>query len=394
MAEPDESDASELVPAELTSWLRERRAFTVLDVRDRDAFETWHVSGPSVEAVQRPHQKFIAARVTETTAELAPAGPEPVLVVCAVGEASAEVAEQLRGAGVDAWNLAGGMAAWARHYEAVELLCSTATVLQYHRPSTGCLSYLVVDEGNERRAAVIDPLRAFAERYAADAAAHDASLAYAVDTHVHADHVSGVRTVAAQTGAEPVYPRGISSHEPSFEATPTLVQDGESLALGHGTIALETVGLPGHTPDGVGFRLGDSEQGDLLFCGDTLFLTTVARPDLAVESEAVDVMARTLYASLATLASMAPETRVAPGHVSESTRPDDGGRYVATLGDLRERLDLLGLDEAAFVERVTGSLPPRPANDAEIRRINLGQQAADDETAFELELGPNNCAVE
>ena len=389
------TDAPELPPAELASWLAEQRSFTVLDVRNRDEFESWHVSGPNVEAAHVPHQQFIAARVQGTSEELVPDGPEPVLVVCGLGRSSAEVAIQLQAGGVDALNLAGGMAAWARHYEAVELPCSTATVLQYHRPATGCLSALVVGGStgdSERTAAVIDPLRSFADRYAEDAADHDANLAYAVDTHVHADHVSGVRAVAESTGAAVVLPAGITAHDPRFESEPHLVADGDSLDLG-GNAALEAVDLPGHTPEMLGYRLADSAQGDLLFGGDTLFLTTVARPDLAVERGEIEGMARKLYATLSELRSLPTETRIVPGHVSESTRPDEAGRYVATLGELVAQIDLLDLDESAFVERVTESLPPRPANDEQIRRINLGRETVDEETAFELELGPNNCAV-
>jgi glyoxylase-like metal-dependent hydrolase (beta-lactamase superfamily II) len=389
------TDAPELAPAALASWLAEGRSFTLLDVRNRDEFESWHVSGPHIEAVQVPHQQFIAARVQGTTAELVPDGPEPVLVVCGVGEASAEVAAQLQEAGVDAHNLAGGMDAWARYYEAVELPCSTATVLQYHRPSSGCLAYLVVggDEGDaERPAAVIDPLGAFADRYAADSAERGATIAYAVDTHVHADHVSGVREVAAAAETAAVFPESFTAHDPTFDDEPRLLADGDALDLGD--VTLEALALPGHTPEMMGLRLADPEHGDLLFGGDTLFLSSVARPDLAVEASAVSEMARTLHATLADLNSLPGDTRLLPGHVAEAAQPDESGGHVATLGDLRETIDLLGLEESAFVQRVTDSPPERPANDERIRRINLGREEVDGETAFDLELGPNNCAVE
>ena len=380
--------------AELAAWLRGEETFTVLDVRNREEFEEWHITGSGVEAVQTPHQQFIAARVQESTENLVPDGPEPVLVVCGVGEASAEVAEQLRGIGVDARNLAGGMEAWARQYDAVELPWSGGTVLQYQRPSSGCLSYLVVSgDGEDRPAAVIDPLRAFADRYDADAAEADADLRYAVDTHIHADHVSGARAVADETGAEVVLPAGLSEHGLSYDGyEPRMLSDGGRLELGDAT--LEALALPGHTPEMLGYRLGDNEHGDLLFAGDSLFLDSVARPDLAVDGESeVASMARTLHDTLGKLSSLPEETRLAPGHAAESTQPTDDGSYIATLGAVRERLDVFDIDEATFVEETTESLPERPANDSEIRAINLGERSADAETAFELELGPNNCAA-
>jgi glyoxylase-like metal-dependent hydrolase (beta-lactamase superfamily II)/rhodanese-related sulfurtransferase len=381
-------------PADVIGWLRGGEAFTVLDVRNRDEFEEWHITGPEVEAVHTPHQQFIAARVQESTEDLLPKGPEPVLVVCGVGQASAEVAEQLRGVGVDARNLAGGMEAWARQYDAVELQWAGGTVLQYQRPSSGCLSYLVVSgHGEDRTAAVVDPLRAFADRYAAEAAEADADLRYAVDTHIHADHVSGARAVADETGAGVVLPAGVSEHGLRYDGyEPRMLSDGDCLELGDAT--LEAITLPGHTPEMLGYRLGDDEHGDLLFGGDSLFLDSVARPDLAVDGESeVASMARRLHDTLGKLSSLPEGTRLAPGHAAESTRPTDDGSYVTTLGAVRERLDVFNLDEATFVEETTESLPERPANDSEIRAINLGERSADAETAFELELGPNNCAA-
>ena len=379
------SESEAVDAAELAAWQREDRAFTVLDVRDRDEFESWHVDAP--EAVQIPHQQFIAARAKGTTDELVPDGPEPILVVCGVGEASAEVAEQLRDEDVDARNLAGGMEAWAREYETVEIPFAGGTVRQYQRPSSGCLGYLLVS-GEE--AAVIDPLRAFADRYADDAADHGATIRYAVDTHVHADHVSGVRAVADATDAETVLPEGVDERGIEFDPD-HLLADGEELTVGDAD--LETLALPGHTPEGVGFRIADDEHGDLLLAGDTLFLDAVARPDLAVEEGDVEAMARQLHGSLSRLLDLPNETRVAPGHIATTASADDEGRYVATIGDLRERHHLLSLSEAEFVEELTGSLPERPANDERIIRINLGAEAVDDETAFDLELGPNNCAA-
>ena len=383
-----QTDAPAVAPAELAAWRRDGRAFTVLDVRNRDEFDAWHVDAPAGDAVHVPHQQFIAARAKGTTGDLVPDGPEPVLVVCGVGRASAEVAEQLRSAGVDARNLAGGMEAWAEAYEAVEVPFAAGTVLQYQRPSSGCLGYLIVAGDG---AAVVDPLRAFADRYAADAADRGATLVTAIDTHVHADHVSGVRSVADATGAEIALPAGVEERGIEYDAD-RLLDDGDAIEVGDA--ALETLVLPGHTPEGVGFRIADDEHGDLLLAGDTLFLDAVARPDLAVEADGVEAMARDLHASLAKLRDLPDETRVAPGHVASSTSADDAGRYLDTIGALRDRHELLSLPQSEFVEAVTESLPDRPANDARIVRINLGAEVVDEAAAFDLELGPNNCAVQ
>ncbi len=356
----------------------------LLDVRDRDEFESWHIDGPTVTATQLPFTKFLQAKVTGDVDGLLDDidGDGPITAVCARGEASAFVAGLLVDHGLDARNLADGMEGWARLYEAHELPTDAATVLQYERPASGCLSYMVVSDGE---AAVVDPLRAFADRYVADAAAHDAALTYAVDTHVHADHVSGLRQLASDHGVEPVVPAPAIDRGVTFDVT-ALPADG-SLAVGAAT--LDALPLPGHTTGMTGFRVGDT-----LLAGDSIFLESVARPDLEAGDEGAPDLARTLYETLTErLAELPAETLVAPGHHSETTEPADDGTYTARLGELRDRLPALALDRETFVERICGDIPPRPANFERIVAINLGTDAADADTAFELELGPNNCAA-
>ena len=411
----DGERAPSVAPQELRERLRAGERLTLLDVRDREEVERWRIDGSNATAAQIPHAKFLQARVRGTAADLVADLPEPIVVVCARGKASADAAELLVDAGVEAANLAGGMEGWARLYEAVELDHPVATVLQYQRPASGCLAYLVVSGG---AAAVIDPLRAFADRYVADARERGADLLYAVDTHVHADHVSGVRAVADASGAEAIVPRGARARGLAFDARVVgdreersssgsresgIPGDGEALRAGEAT--LTAVRAPGHTSEMTAFRLdptADRDRADdvretlepLLFAGDLLFLESVARPDLEEGDEGAPAAARRLHRTLRERAlSLPDETLIAPAHYSDAAVPDDGGAYVATLGDLRERLSALSMDEEAFVEFVLSDVPPRPANFEEIIEINLGRREATDGEAFDLELGPNNCAA-
>ncbi|QSW98458.1 MBL fold metallo-hydrolase [Haloterrigena alkaliphila] len=423
----DRSDADErstdeppsIAPETLADRLRSGDDLTVLDVRDRDEFERWHLEGEGIEAVQIPHMKFIQAQATGGVIDLVADLGEPIVAVCGRGEASAYAVGLLREAGVDAANLAGGMDAWADLYLARELeVDAPATVVQYDRPSSGCLSYAIYSNGE---VAVIDPLRAFADRYVDDAADRNATIEYAIDTHVHADHVSGVRTLGDRAGAESVVPVGATDRGLAFDAS--TVEHGDELRIGDAT--LTAVATPGHTTESVSYRLGD-----LLFTGDTLFLEGVGRPDLeesaaqrAADSrvardsksssnrasgpeareqtvkprdgdEGAADIARELYETLRDrLESVPNTTTIAPGHYSPAAEPQGNGTYTARLGALRERLEAFSMDEAAFVERATSDLPPRPANHERIVAVNLGREEVDRETAFELELGPNNCAV-
>jgi glyoxylase-like metal-dependent hydrolase (beta-lactamase superfamily II) len=101
-----------------------------------------------------------------------------------------------------------------------------------------------------------------------------------------------------------------------------------------------------------------------------------------------------LYESLQERVLTLPdETLIGGAHFSDAAVPADDGTYTAPIGDLKERMDALSMDEDAFVELILADMPPRPANYEDIIATNLGQNVADDEEAFSLELGPNNCAA-
>jgi len=368
--------STSIAPRELYDRIRSG-GVSVLDVRDRDEFEVWHVDGPDVTVAHVPYMRVVAAQASGDTADLLPDElDEPVVAVCAVGEASGEAADALREEGVDAVNLAGGMEAWADLVVARDL---GHGVVQYERPSSGCLSYLLAD-GDE--AAVVDPLATAVDRYADDAAERGLSVEYAVDTHVHADHLSGVRALADETGAERVLPAGATERGLDYDAT--LVEDGDSLSVGGREVVVRHA--PGHTTE-----LAVLEWGDRLLTADCLFLDGVGRPDLEDEDRARELAGRQYDTLHDVIFSFSPETTLLPGHVEATTRLADNG-FARPLGEVRGSLDLLALDRDAFVQRLTTDLPPRPANYGEIVSANVGEQELGEET-LALERGPNNCAV-
>ncbi|WP_049902676.1 MBL fold metallo-hydrolase [Halococcus agarilyticus] len=378
------SSMDALVPAELARAIDAGDRVSVLDVRDRDEIASWAIEGSSIEHEHVPYARFLQAEVTGGVDDLAADLDldEPITVVCGRGEASDHVADLLAGAGVAARNLAEGMTGWARVYRASEIDSGgPATIIQYRRPSSGCLAYLVHAGGE---AAVIDPLRAFTDRYVADAADRGVDLRYVIDTHLHADHVSGVRRLATETGAEPLFPEPAAARGVDGVTT---VADGEALALGDTVI--EAIAAPGHTSGAFAFRAGDA-----LLTGDSLFLDGVPRPDLEAGADGARDLAGTLHDTLTgRFDALDDDLLVAPGHHGPSEQPEAGGAYTARLGDLRERLPAFSMGRKEFVERLLDGMGPRPANHERIVAINRGQENADDETAFELELGPNNCAA-
>jgi len=400
-------DAPSISPADLQERIDRGDPVRVLDVRNRDEVDRWQLSGPAVTVTQRSNAKFIQATVTDSVDEFAEGidGEGPIIAVCARGEASREAAAALEDAGYEASNLAGGMDAWARLLTAVDLLVgddSTAVsddtavpdadtaVVQYRRPASGCLGYMVV---SGESAAVVDPLRAFTERYVTDARERGATVETVIDTHVHADHVSGLRDLAEAADAEAVMPAPAVERGVTYDVT--TVRDGDEITVGDAT--LEAVHAPGHTTGMTAFAVrgsdSDPDATDALLTGDSLFVGSVARPDLERGSEGAPEFARDLHRTLTErFARFGDETLVAPGHHAEGIRPDDDSAVTARLGELRE-LPVFDMEADEFVDYVTADMPPRPANFERVIAINLGQETADAAEAFELELGPNNCAA-
>lgn len=363
--------------------IRDGEPVTILDVRGPSEFEEWRIDGPTVESVNVPGTEFETG-LTEDLLDELPDG-EPLIVVCAKGISSEVIAEQLRGEGVDARNMAEGMEGWARVYVSnrIDRYDGNGTLYQYHRPSSGCLGYLLVSDGE---AAVFDPLRAFVDRYREDVADANANLEYAIDTHVHADHFSGVRelTDAATVGIlpDPAIERGVT-----YTDEIRGVSDGETITVGNATI--DVVHTPGHTTGMTSYLIDES----VLLTGDGLFTDSIARPDLEAGDDGAPDASRTLYETLQNVVLAFPDdVIVAGGHASEAAERTEDGTYTARLGDLRESMPILSRDRSTFVELVLADMPPRPSNYQSIIAANLGQQDIDGEQAFQLELGPNNCA--
>jgi len=380
-----EGDVESLSPDALADRLDAGQPVRLLDVRNRDEYEEWHIDGPSVTTALVPYMQWLQADATDSVAERAADidGEGPIVAVCARGEASAYVADLLDRAGYDARNLADGMEGWARVSRTTDLPTDgAATVVRYRRPASGCLGYMVT-AGDE--AVVVDPLRAFVDRYVADAEERGATITHVVDTHVHADHVSGLRELADRTGATPLMPHMAIERGVEYDVEPII--HGETIPVGD--TALEALHLPGHTTGMTAFHVAG-----VLLAGDSLFVESVARPDLEQGADGAPALAAQLYESLTErLADLPDETLVAPGHYSEAATPAADGSYTATLGELRERLRVFAMDRNEFTGRIVMDMPDRPANFERIIAINLGRVEPDEGEAFELELGPNNCAA-
>ncbi|ELZ39791.1 MBL fold metallo-hydrolase [Halorubrum tebenquichense] len=358
---------------------------TLLDARMSSDYEEWRIDGENVTSINVPYFEFLEDDIDEDVLARIPDDRE-VTVLCAKGGASEYVAGTLAERGYEVDHLEDGMNGWASIYETVEVTDydGAGTLLQYQRPSSGCLGYLLCDDGE---AAIIDPLRAFTDRYLADADDLGVDLRYALDTHVHADHISGVRDLDAE-GVEGVIPEAAVDRGVTYADQLTTAADGDAFEVGDATI--EAVHTPGHTTGMTSYLVDES----LLATGDGLFVESVARPDLEEGDDGAPDAARMLYESLRErILTLPDDTLIGGAHFSDAAEPAADGTYTAPIGALVEEMDALTMAEDDFVDLILSDMPPRPANYEEIIATNLGQNAVDDEEAFTLELGPNNCAA-
>ena len=231
----------------------------------------------------------------------------------------------------------------------------------------GCASYLIGDE-DAGVAAVVDP-KLDIDEYLRLARYLGVRIAHILETHNHADHVSGHGRLVAATGATIHIHRGA---EPDYDHEP--FDDGWELELG--SLRVRALHTPGHRPEHTAFALIDTARSDeawAVLTGDTLFVGDIARPDLAVDKVEG---ARGIFHSLNDKLMSLPDTvEVWPGHLGGSLCGGPGMdlKVASTIGFERANQDLLQVtDEDEFVEKTTSTLGPQPPNFKNIVALNRG----------------------
>lgn len=243
---------------------------------------------------------------------------------------------------------------------------------------TGCLAqgaYYIASNGE---AAIIDPLREV-EPYIRRAEKDGVRIRYVLETHFHADFVSGHLDLAKRTGASIVYG---PTAKPGFEAH--VAEDGEILRVGDVTI--KVLHTPGHTMESTSFLLRDEKGKDIgLFTGDTLFIGDVGRPDLAqkvVAELTQDKLAGHLYDSLhEKILPLADDIIVYPAHGAGSACGKNMSKETTdTLGNQKAvNYALQPMNREEFIEKVTEGLMPPPAYFPENVRMNIqGYESIDE----------------
>ena len=224
----------------------------------------------------------------------------------------------------------------------------------------GCLAHASYYLGSEGEAAIIDPQRDV-QQYLEEAEANGQKIKYIIETHSHADFVSGHLELAERTGAEIIYGDRAATEFPTHK-----VKDGDELMLGK--VLLKFMETPGHTPEGITILAQDTENADepmKMFTGDTLFIGDVGRPDLiGSKGFTAEEMGSMLYDSLREkILPLPDETEVYPAHGAGSLCGKSLSKETwSTLGAQREtNYALKPMSREEFITVVASDQPEVPA---------------------------------
>ncbi len=230
-----------------------------------------------------------------------------------------------------------------------------------------CASYLFGCT-THGKLAVVDPHADLVDSYLAAAAAIGSPIVAVFETHVQADHISGLPALVERAGATAYLPAGAGVH-----FAHVALGDRDALELGNTVVT--AIATPGHAPAHLAYAVADRRRGDqdqwLVFSGDSLLIGDVGRPDLHVAGNAHG-QARLLHTSLRRLLELPDDVVVYPSHYGGSVCGRGlSGNPISSIGFERRHNSLLAIEDPdAFADALVADLPPRPAEQERIVAAN------------------------
>ncbi len=345
-------------------------SYVVMDVRSATEFQNWQIKGQSLQAINVPYFDF---KENEVNDRLIPEESHVVLI-SDVGPASSKVADRLLSKGYEVSVLDGGFTAWFDFYVQSLILANTKMkLIQVNRVATGCLSYAIVT-GNQ--VIVVDPSRHI-EQYLIIAEREHAKITHVIETHVHADHISGAKALLEKTSAE-YYLAYSEVHENKLPMN--LLRRG-TMHVGSLDIRVVVVDTEGETRGNTLLVFGN----ECILSGDTIAVGEVAIPDLPGNAqEWADKLFNTV---LREVKGLVDEVLVLPAHYADIQAINANGYVGALLGDIR-----LGAEAMARSKVLTFPHHPRGFISAlhlisdDIKEVNVGLKSVDYITAQGMEL--------
>jgi glyoxylase-like metal-dependent hydrolase (beta-lactamase superfamily II)/rhodanese-related sulfurtransferase len=390
----------EIEPDDLKERLDTGKDIYILDVRTPEEYQAWRIS---YDRYQNPplipvDQLF---SLPGKSPEQIPMHKE-IVTVCTHGNRSMMAAKLLSRLGYNVKSLGGGMSAWNAVYDIAEIHTKSDAVRiwQVRRVAKGCIGYLVASR-HDNNAIVIDPTCEIERSYIKLARENGLKITKVVDTHMHADHVSGASKLAKSVSASLCvsllegYELKNDHEHTGITNSIEWIRNGEKIEVGKG-VELVAVHTPGHTNGSMSLSLiDDSTHRRYLFTGDTLLVDGVGRPDLKEDASELASKLYSTYYGIFSESEHADDTTIRPGHFNVNATSLMHGKAVSDkLGTIRQRITgSLPSSKKEFVGILLHNTPPKPANYKTIVEINRGLTPCDKMQITELEIGPNSCGI-
>jgi len=364
--------AKEVSPEILRNWLEAGKEVSILDVRPIEERSEWFIPG----SIYFNAYDKLKAHKPDALHGLHLDKKIPVVTVCAAGKTSAIAAGQLNEQGFEVYSLQGGMKAWSLAWNTAKLSFPDFQIIQFRRTGKGCLSYVIISNGE---AIIVDaslPLEIYQDVLKKE----KLKLRHVIETHIHADHLSRSKQLAESNNVTLHLP---APNKVNFDFVPvtstTLFQIGK--------ISIKAIPTPGHTTESTCYLI----ENKALLTGDTLFINGVGRPDLKANDDEVMEKSKTLYQSLQKLLILDDNLKVLPAHTSQPVEFDHTP-IQATIKSIKENVVMLKLPEEEFANIILQRIPPTPPNYLSIVEKNIKGDFSDI-NPVDLEAGANRCAL-
>lgn len=403
MTNNGDSDDLLIKPNELKKKIDKEEDIFILDVRDHEEHNSWKIS------YDKHHDSLVIPidnLSSPQSLEQIPKDKE-IVAFCARGNRSMSAAKMLSKHGYKVKSVEGGLEGWNTVYD-VALVTdrdSPIDIWQIRRISKGCISYLVASSHN-KNAIVIDATCEVDNAISKIISENSLKLTKVVDTHIHADHLSGSTRLAKKYGSV-IYLSSLEDyntknniHGLNFQ----LISNGDTIKIDE-EFTLEAIHTPGHTNGSISLKLQKRtddfvENGNesvkknrynnlYIFVGDTIFANGIGRPDLHNKTEEFSHQLFNTYRQK--ILNLPKETIVLSAHYSDTFEHEKP--VYETIKSIYQNTDLLSVPEVEFVKFVTENIPPRPTNYEKITSINKQMISCDEIEQKHIESGPNACGI-
>ena len=400
----------EIDPEELKKKIDNNENIFLLDVRTPQEYKAWRISyenhnNPKLIPVDHLFMK------DPTLLEEIPKEKE-IVTICAHGNRSMIAAKILTQLGYNVKSVKGGMAGWNKIYDVAEIPVHKEApfkIWQIRRISKGCMGYIISSK-EDKTATVIDPSREIYESFLQTSKDNELQITQLIDTHQHADHVSGIvklikiKTPETNMGKTNLFFSSLEEYDSSETELKNImyVKDGDKLSVGD-NVTLRAIHTPGHTNGSMSFIIeytpndnNNSNNKDhihsYLFTGDTLFVDGVGRPDLRDEAKKFAELLYDTYHKK--ILQLPDDTVVLPAHFNgTSIALKHTVPIIETLGTIKKRVKFLSMNKEEFIDYIADTVQPRPGNYKTIISINKKMLPYDEIEMADLEAGPNSCAI-